>query len=507
MEALFGKNQELTYVYNDAAERNPFLSLPMREVPIPRFEESRNLLPAPVWEKHDAVTECYWKAWEIAFSNLRNPQAGSGFVSPFIDTAFNGFLFLWDSALITMFGRYGSRAFDFQGTLDNFYASQHKDGFICRELCESAPGGHFARHDPSATGPEILTWSEWEFYLTTADRSRLQMVFDPLLAYHRWMRLNHTWRDGTYWSSGWGCGMDNQPRLQKGYDVRFSHGHQVWVDACLQAVLDARLLIRMAEELGRTEVVEELKVEAEQLTRRINDTLWSEEDAFYYDLWRDGTQNRVKSVGAYWALLADVVPEERRAGFLSHLENPAEFGTPHPIPSLSADHPEYDPCGGYWRGGVWAPTNYMVLKGLEKSGEPLLAHRIACRHLAAVTAVWRETGTLWENYSPQAIRPGNPAKGDFVGWTGLAPISVLFEYVFGIHGDPVHQKIRWDVNCTERHGILNYPFGTGCIDLLCERRENPDAEPKLTVKTNVPLTLELHWSSRTKTLFYGSDTV
>ena len=68
MEALFGKNQELTYVYNDAAERNPFLSLPMREVPIHRFEESRNLLPAPVWEKHDAVTECYWKAWKIAVS-------------------------------------------------------------------------------------------------------------------------------------------------------------------------------------------------------------------------------------------------------------------------------------------------------------------------------------------------------------------------------------------------------------------------------------------------------
>ena len=118
--------------------------------------------------------------------------------------------------------------------------------------------------------------------------------------------------------------MDNQPRLQEGYDVCFSHGHQVWADACLQAILDAKLLIRMAECLGRTEAIDGLKQEAEHLTEQVNSMLWSDEDAFYYDLWRDGTQNRVKSVGAYWALLADVVPDGKRKAFLSHLEKRME---------------------------------------------------------------------------------------------------------------------------------------------------------------------------------------
>jgi len=31
----------------------------------------------------------------------------------------------------------GSRAFDFQRTLDNLYAKQHPDGFICREIVEA----------------------------------------------------------------------------------------------------------------------------------------------------------------------------------------------------------------------------------------------------------------------------------------------------------------------------------------------------------------------------------
>ena len=505
MDYLFRPNQELTYARNEAAERNPFLSRKINTVQIPTFEESKHLLPQPVWDGQGSVIDCFWYAWKIAFSNLRNPREGSGFVSPFIDTAFNGFLFMWDSAFITMFGRYGFHAFDFQQTLDNFYAAQHRDGFICRELCESEPGGHFARHDPASTGPQILTWSEWEYYSVTADRERLKKVFDPLLAYHQWMQLNRTWRDGTYWSSGWGSGMDNQPRLQEGYDICFSHGHQVWADACLQAILDARLLIRMAEELGRTEVIDELKQKAEHLTELVNSMLWSDEDAFYYDLWRDGTQNRVKSVGAYWALLADVVPDGKRKAFLSHLENPTEFFTTHPIPSLSADHPQYDPNGGYWLGGVWSPTNYMVLKGLEKHGEAALAHRIASRHLQAVTEVYRNTGTLWENYSPEYPKQGTPAKDRFVGWTGLAPISVLFEYVFGIHADPVNKKIRWDVNCTDRHGILNDPFGGGCVDLLCEKRTNCADPPQISVKTNVPFTLEIHWNGNTKTVKYGTD--
>ena len=36
------------------------------------------------------------------------------------------------------------------------------------------------------------------------DKERLAKVFPCLMAYHEWMRENRTWRDGTYWSSGWG---------------------------------------------------------------------------------------------------------------------------------------------------------------------------------------------------------------------------------------------------------------------------------------------------------------
>jgi len=120
-----------------------------------------------------------------------------------------------------MFGKYADRIFHFQGTLDNFYSHQHKDGFICREIVEATGEDCFLRHNPSATGPDVMAWCEWEYFLNFGDRDRLEKVFPPLMAYHRWMAENHTWPDGTYFSTGWGCGMDNMPRQIHGNYIHY----------------------------------------------------------------------------------------------------------------------------------------------------------------------------------------------------------------------------------------------------------------------------------------------
>jgi glycogen debranching enzyme len=171
------------------------------------------------------------------------------------------------------------------------------------------------------------------------------------------------------------------------------------------------------------------------LTVAVNERPWNEESAFYHDELVDGTLSEVRTIGAYWALLAGAVPRERVAPFVGHLEDPAGFGRPHRVPSLSADHPEYDPGGGYWLGGVWPPTNYMVLRGLDRAGYHDLAHGISREDLDRVVRVFGDTGTLWENYAPERAAPGNRAKGDFVGWSGLAPIAGLLEYVMGLRAD------------------------------------------------------------------------
>ena len=495
MDVLYKVNEGMTYGEPDPyAEENCFIKMEREQKELPLFEDAKDRLPRPVWDGHDDSIACYYKAWQIAFSNLRRPTEESGFCSNFIDTAFNGFLFMWDSAFIVMFGKYGSRIFDFQATLNNLYSRQHRDGFICREICEDRNGEHFFRHDPASTGPNVMAWAEWVYYQNFGDKDRISKVFAPLFGYYRWLKENRTWRDGSYWSSGWGCGMDNAPRVQKCYDESFSHGHMVWADACMQQILSGKILCRMAEILGREAETKEIEEEVKMLTDYVNEKLWDEDTGFYYDLWRNGELNHVKTLASYWALLAGVVPKERLPKFIAHLDNENEFKRLHRPSTLSADHPEFRPDGGYWLGSVWAPTTYMVLKGLEAVGEFDLAYEIARNHHENVVKVFNDTGTLWENYAPDKIDHGSSSSRDFVGWTGLPPISVLFEDVMGIKPDGQNSRITWRVNLTERHGVLKYPLGKeGELDLICEARKSDTERPEVTVKSNIPVTVEVVW--------------
>jgi glycogen debranching enzyme len=301
--------------------------------------------------------------------------------------------------------------------------------------------------------------------------------------------------------------MDNQPRLPTGgpyADPERYHGRMTWVDATLQQILSARLLAQMGRTLGAESDVADMRDEAVRLGRFVNERLWSEADRFYCDSLPDGALNHVKSVGGYWALLAAVVPPARLAPFLAHLEDPRAFKRPHRVPSLSADHPGYDARGGYWKGSVWAPTTYMVLRGLTEVGRDALAHEIGRNHLENVVAVFEKTGTVHENYAPESASPGTPSKPDFVGWTGLPPIAVLLEYVFGLRPDATARRLLWDVRLTDAHGVRRYPLGNDVsIDLSCATRRAPGDPPRIEATASGPVELEVRWAGGSRLLKLG----
>lgn len=511
-----------THVADAWVSENRFISKTPDHADLPSLSQAREVLPDPFWTGHNEVNDCYWRAWELAFGNLKRPTPENDFAANYCDTAFNGNLFMWDSSFITCFGVYGRYAFNFQRTLDSFYRKQHPDGFICREISEADGQDTFPRFDPSSTGPNVLAWAEWNHYNKTGDRQRLETVFPPLVAYHHWMRKYRTWPDGSYWSTGWGTGMDNLPRVGPGEHVNFDNGHLTWADATFQAILSAKILLQMAALLGKQSETRDMNEEFKRLTDYSNRYLWNEETDFYFDRLAGGGLSSVKHIGAYWALLAGCVPADRMPAFIAHLENPSEFKRTHRIPALSAADPAYNATGDYWCGGVWAPTNYMVLKGLDENGEGELAHAIAKNHLENVVQVFESDDTpwlgadqfreyfhltdlqyddhhtLWENYAPDVIRPGSHSRPGYVGWTGLPPIAVLFEDVFGLSQDAVSNRLTWHVRLTEEHGVRRFPFGsTGLLDIKCNSRISRLDRPSIEIHSNLPLTLEVIWEGGT----------
>ena len=123
-------------------------------------------------------------------------------------------------------------------------------------------------------------------------------------------------------------------------------------------------------------------------------------------------------------------------------------------------------------------------------------------HLYAVVEVFKDTNTLFENYAPEFVNnskpsQGDPAMADFVGWSGISPISILFEFVFGIKPDAGNNRIVWDVTLLDKHGIEQYPFKTdGEITLICEARDSENEKPQITFDSNIPIELEVIWGEK-----------
>jgi hypothetical protein len=142
----------------------------------------------------------------------------------------------------------------------------------------------------------------------------------------------------------------------------------------------------------------------------------------------------------------------------------------------------------------------MVLMGLSRVGYEELAYDIALNHVERVTEVFNSTGQVWENYAPECAAAGEPAKAGYVGWAGLGPISVLFEYVFGIRTDALAATVNWQVRRTERHGVLRLPVGDATLDLICEARGDESEEPTVTALSDLPVTVNIRWRTGEKTV-------
>ncbi|KAA3658894.1 MAG: glycoside hydrolase, partial [Chloroflexi bacterium] len=123
--------------------------------------------------------------------------------------------------------------------------------------------------------------------------------------------------------------------------------------------------------------------------------------------------------------------------------------------------------------------------GLREHKKYKLAHQVARNHLEQVAAVFKETGTFGENYAPETTAPGNPAKKDFIGATGVSPISILLEHIIGVRADWPQRRVYWErlLDTDEPYGIKNHPLGPdGTVDLIGDAT-------KITITTDTPFTL------------------
>ena len=153
-----------------------------------------------------------------------------------------------------------------------------------------------------------------------------------------------------------------RPRLRlKGIDVTV-YAHQLF--RALGSV--ARRLERPDDEAGWREL-------AAGCWRAIDERMWSAEARLFTDVdGRTGERTGVKAAVGFYPLLTGRVGGARLDAMLDHLEDPATFGTPFPLPSSSVDDPRFSAEGIWrgkrrncpWNGRVWPMTTSHVIEGL-----------------------------------------------------------------------------------------------------------------------------------------------
>ena len=130
----------------------------------------------------------------------------------------------------------------------------------------------------------------------------------------------------------------------------------------------------------------------------------------------------------------------------------------------------------------------MVVRGLERYGKCALAREIALEHLRIVAEVFRTTGTVWENYAPDFVKPGKPAKGNFVGWTGIVPILYFIEYGIGLKADAPNNRLTWELASDKRCGCERFRFNGHTVSLVAEPSPQP-GRTQVVVESDGPFQL------------------
>lgn len=458
-------------------------------------------LPEVICAGHPGWAAIYNTAWRMAFSNIEYPD-NPAWKPQMSCMPGSGKIWQWDSCFMTLFSRFSNQAIPVMNNLDNLYRLQREDGYLSMAYSIETEKEAYGQR----INPPLFAWVEWEYYQVTGDASRFDSVLPKLIRYYDWIKTNRTRVSGLYWFEDSGSsGMDNSPR--NGYAARDLAGSDVcFVDLACQQALSALYLGKIAGLIGLPGIVTRFCEEHFELCRMINKYHWSEKAGFYFDLFSRSEKKlrhnylNHKTLAALWGVISGVADENQVTRLAEHLFNPKEFWTLHPLPSLSWDDPNYDPHGNYWLGGVWCPTNYMVIKGLAQRGRFEAAQKIALKHLNAMVEVMQNDkyASIWESYAPEYMQPANKydynakektVRPNFVGWSGLGPIAVLIEHILGFDFNANENQISWRISVEGEHGVRNLFFNRKLVSLICRNRQADSGKVTVVVDTTGEINL------------------
>jgi putative isomerase len=318
----------------------------------------------------------------------------------------------------------------------NLFAAHKPDGriphevFLSKESCSLF--WEVDDYSPWTTQPPVLGIAVKRIMERGGSLGFLRRAFEALDRYDRWFRshrdadrdqlmayvdyLESGWDDAARWDEALTLFEGSPEKYQALYsEIRMAPVEAVDLNCFIY--LQRTVLAELAERLELRDEAEEYRRLANETAKGIRRYMWNSETGFYYDvLEEDHRPLRVKSPAAFATLYAGLATEKEAKDLLEHLLDSKEFWTRFPLPTVSADHPSYDP-GGYWRGRSWLNQLWLTYHGLKRYGFEEEARRLAEKALDIMAS----GPTCNENYDSST---GQPLGAPDFGWSTL-PLDFL----------------------------------------------------------------------------------
>lgn len=337
--------------------------------------------------------QLYAKCISVMRSQLYSPEGRVKRIWSTPDRLPHRNMWLWDS----VFHAIGHRHLDTklaQELILALFDVQREDGFI----------PHMARPDFTSdiTQPPVIAWGAWLVYEKSHDKDFLKTVLEQNKAFLLWCKANrrksekelYSWHTNPELNNR--CdesGMDNSPRFDTESDLYA-------IDFSCYMANEARYMKMLADELGDKENAELFGSWFEKIKADINNTLWCEEDGFYYDYdIPEDCFHKVQSVSSFLPAFAGVCDEAQCKKLIFHLQAEDEFGTEFPVPTISKKDSTFGT--DMWRGPVWINYNYMLASGLSDYGYEAMAQKIKDKTLEVINEWYQRTGTVFEFYDSE----------------------------------------------------------------------------------------------------------
>lgn len=394
--ALLKRENRFAFAYGNSEDRvadlcEKGISLDIEELKIKKSKPYENTID------NAEYAPLYAKCISVMKSQLYSPEGNIRRIWSTPDRLPHRNMWLWDS----VFHAIGHRHLDTElaeNLILALFDVQQEDGFI----------PHMAKPEEisSVTQPPVIAWGAWFVYQKSGNKEFLKNVLKNNKDFLLWCQRNrrktekelYSWHTNPELNNR--CdesGMDNSPRFDTNSDLYA-------IDFSCYMANETHFMQKIADELGDKDAADFFCQWHEKIKSEINSTLWCEEDGFYYDYdIKNNRFNKVQSVASFLPIFAGVCDKAQCEKLVSHLENPDEFGTEFPIPSISKKDESFG--SDMWRGPVWINYNYMISKGLTEYGFGDSSEKIKEKTLAVINEWYNRTGTVYEFYDSENRTP------------------------------------------------------------------------------------------------------